>query len=62
MTATPQDYIVGTSAALKIIQADIASDVPAFFQSDIPPGLPAQVAEQIAKAVIDAVDAARNSL
>jgi hypothetical protein len=59
MTATTKDYAVGTAAALKIIQADIAADVPQFFQSNIPAGALAQVAAQLAKAVVDAVDAER---
>jgi hypothetical protein len=57
--ATANDYLVGSAALAIVIQAAIKANVPDFLQSDVPPGLAAQIEQQGAKAVIDAVDAAR---
>jgi hypothetical protein len=57
--ATPQDYQVGAAALATVIAAAIKANVPEFLQSEVPQGLVAQIEQQGAKAVIDAVDAAR---
>jgi len=57
--ATASDYQVGSAALAIVIQAAIKANVPDFLQGDVPPGLAAQIEQQGAKAVIDAVDAAR---
>jgi hypothetical protein len=57
--ATLKDYQTGAAAAQKIVQADINKDVPVFFRGEIPPTLVQQLAADVAKAVIDAVDAER---
>jgi hypothetical protein len=57
--ASAQDYKVGASAAQTVIEADIDQEVPAFFRDDISPAMISQIAASVAKAVIDAVDAAR---
>jgi hypothetical protein len=57
--ATAQDYQVGTAALTQVIAAAIKANVPDFLQSDVPQGLVTQIEQQGAKAVIDAVDAAR---
>jgi hypothetical protein len=57
--ATTQDYQIGTAALATVIAAAIKANVPEFLQSDVPQGLVAQIEQQGAKAVIDAVDAAR---
>jgi hypothetical protein len=59
MTASQDDYSVGTAALAAVVQADIGADVPKFFQSEIPQGVVTQFNAAGAKAVIDAVDAAR---
>jgi len=60
--ATPQDYAIGTAALKTAVQAAIQANVPAFEQSYIPQALLDQIESQGAKAVIDAVDAARAKL
>ena len=57
--ATSHDYQVGTAALAAVIGAAIKANVPDFLQSDVPQNLVAQIEQQGAKAVIDAVDAAR---
>ncbi len=57
--ATTQDYQVGAAALATVIAAAIKTNVPEFLQGDVPPGLATQIEQQGAKAVIDAVDAAR---
>jgi hypothetical protein len=57
--ATPQDYQIGAAALTVVIAAAIKANVPEFLQSDVPAGLVQQIEQQGAKAVIDAVDAAR---
>jgi hypothetical protein len=58
-TATPHDYQVGTAALAAVIAAAIKANVPEFLQGDVPAGLVAQIEQQGARAVIDAVDAQR---
>lgn len=57
--ATPQEYTIGANAALAIINADIAQDVPSFFQGEISEDERTQIANTVATAVIDALDAYR---
>jgi hypothetical protein len=57
--ATPQDYQIGAAALTVVIAAAIKANVPEFLQGDVPAGLVQQIEQQGAKAVIDAVDAAR---
>lgn len=59
--ADQNDYAVGTAAAMKVAQDAIQKEVPAFFQSEIPMDKVQQYVAQVAKAVIDAVDASRAS-
>lgn len=59
MSASAQDYQVGTAALAVVIAAAIKANVPEFLQGDVPAGLVQQIEQQGAKAVIDAVDAAR---
>lgn len=60
---SPSDYAAGTQAALKVINADLANDVPSFFQGVVAeqftPELRGKLALEISKAVIDAVFAER---
>ena len=58
--ATAQDYQVGTAALATVIAAAIKANVPEFLQGEVPSGLVVQIEQQGAKAVIDAVDAARS--
>jgi hypothetical protein len=58
-TATAQDYHVGTAALAAVIAAAIKANVPEFLQGDVPAGLVAQIEQEGARAVIDAVDAQR---
>jgi hypothetical protein len=57
--ATDPEYAAATAAALKIAEADVAKDVPAFFRNDVPQDLVQQGAAAMAKAAVDAVDALR---
>jgi hypothetical protein len=57
--ATAQDYQVGTAALATVIAAAIKANVPEFLQGEVPSDLVVQIEQQGAKAVIDAVDAAR---
>jgi hypothetical protein len=59
--ATPQDYQIGTAALAAIIKAAIAANVPQFLMSEVAEhqAMIDQIEAQGAKAVIDAVDAAR---
>jgi len=57
--ATAQDYQTGTAALKTVVQNAIAANVPQWEQSAIPQALLLQIESQGAKAVIDAVDAAR---
>jgi hypothetical protein len=59
--ATPHDYQVGTDAALAVVNADIAKDVPSFFQDEISDAMKEEIAQGFAKAVIDAVDKDRQN-
>jgi hypothetical protein len=59
MSATPQDYQVGTQAALTVIEADVDKEVPSFFRGEISDDDLMQIASEVAKAVIDAVDVRR---
>ena len=54
--ATARDYQTGAIAALVVVNADIAKDVPSFFQDEISAAEKQQIAAEVAKAVIDAVD------
>lgn len=57
---TTQDiYDAGTAAALAIVNADIQKDVPSFFQSEISEDMKQEIASTVARAAIDAADAAR---
>jgi len=57
--ATAKDYQIATAALAPIVAAAIKAHVPDFFQGDIPAALVAQIEQQGAKAVIDAVDKSR---
>lgn len=57
--ATEQDYQTGTAALAKVISDAIDANVPAFERNMVPQAMVAQIEESGAKAVIDAVDAAR---
>jgi hypothetical protein len=57
--ASAQDYQIGTAALASVVAAAIKANVPEFMQGNIPPELVAQIEQVGAKAVIDAVDAAR---
>jgi hypothetical protein len=57
--ATTADYQIGTAALAGAVQAAIEKNVPEFERSYIPPALISQIEQQGARAVIDAVDAAR---
>ena len=57
--ATKLEYDAGAAAAIKIVQADIESEVPQIFRGRITPELIRTHAEAVAKAVIDAAAAAR---
>jgi hypothetical protein len=57
--ATSQDYEIGAAALKTVVQAAIVANVPQWEQSAIPQALLLQIEAQGAKAVIDAVDAAR---
>jgi hypothetical protein len=59
MNTTATDYQVGAAALAVVIAAAIKANVPEFLQGDVPAGLVAQIEQQGAKAVIDAVDAHR---
>jgi len=56
--ATQGDYVVGAQALAKLLDADIAAEVPSFFQGEITAKVP-ELSAAGAKAVIDAVDAYR---
>jgi hypothetical protein len=58
--ATPAQYAAASAAILKIVQADIAKDVPAFFQSEIPQDIVKQFAVDAAKAAIDAYEGVKS--
>ncbi len=57
--ATEQEYRAGVVAAERVINADIDHDVPVFFRDDISAQMVARIATDVARAVIDAVDAVR---
>lgn len=65
--ATDEDYQIGAAALEKLVVADVTADinqqVPSMFRGMIPADMAQQIARQLgaagAKAVIDAVDAAR---
>ena len=57
--ATQQDYQIGTVALAAVVTAAINANVPEWLQGNIPQSLVQQIEQQGAKAVIDAVDAAR---
>lgn len=50
---TAAQYAAATAAVLKVVQADIAQEVPTMFQSQIPQDLLAQFAADAAKAALD---------
>jgi hypothetical protein len=60
--ATARDYETGAIAALTVVNADIEKDVPSFFQDEISDAEKQQIAAEVAKAVIDAVDKDRANL
>jgi hypothetical protein len=57
--ATQAEYSAAANAILKLIQQDIATQVPAWEQGFIPAAMEAPLAGAAAKAAIDAVDAMR---
>lgn len=59
--ATTQDYQIGAAALSAVIAAAIEANVPEFLLGQVPQDLVRQIEQQGAKAVIDAVDAARAS-
>jgi hypothetical protein len=56
--ASDQQYAAAKAAALKVVQADIASTVPSFMQSEIPQAALDKFAADVSKASVDASDAA----
>jgi len=50
-------YTIAADAAEKVVKADIAAHVPAMFQGRIPADAVRKMSEEIAKAVVDALDA-----
>jgi hypothetical protein len=60
MAATSQDYQVGAAALTSVVQAAVkAANIPDFELGMLPAGFLAHIEQNGAKAVIDAVDAAR---
>ena len=51
----PDDYTIAADAAEKVLDEDIKRFVPAIFQGRIPPGTTRKTAEEIARAVVDAL-------
>jgi hypothetical protein len=62
--ADPKDYEVGTAALAVVIQAAIKANVPDFLMGQVKSrqAMIYHIEQQGAKAVIDAVDAARASV
>jgi hypothetical protein len=61
MSATPQDYQIGTAALAAVIAAAIKANVPDFLMGQVTArqAMIDRIEQQGAQAVIDAVDAAR---
>lgn len=60
--ATAKDYAVGDAAAMKVVQQAIKSEVPAFFQSEVPMDKVQKYVALAVKAALDAVDAERATI
>lgn len=58
---TPDDYTIAATAAQTVIAAEIKQFVPAMFQSRIPPEDVQSMANAIAHAVVDALNAAHKA-
>lgn len=58
--ATQAQYAAATAAVLKVVQADIAKNVPTMFQGEIPQDLVQQFAADAAKASVDAYEAVQS--
>jgi hypothetical protein len=56
--ATQAEYAAGAAALAKLLNTDIAAEVPSFFQGAIAAKVP-ELSSSGAKAVIDALDAYR---
>ncbi len=56
---TQAEYDAGTAAGIIVCHKDIARDVPGMFQSQIPAQKIAQHSAEMAKAIIDAAEKAR---
>jgi spermidine synthase len=56
---TPAEYAAAYAAVLKIAQADINQEVPAFFRSEIPNDFVEQFAHAAARVALDAAAAVR---
>lgn len=59
--ATVDEYAAGDAAAMKIAQTVIKTEVPSFFQSEVPMDKVKKYVAEVAKAAVDAVDALRAS-
>lgn len=59
--ATQAEYIAVAGAILKIINGEIAAEVPGWAQGMIPAGMATALADQCAKTAIDTLDALRAS-
>jgi hypothetical protein len=62
--ASPQDYQIGTTALADVIKAAIKANVPDFLMGQVTQrqAMIDHIEQQGAKAVIDAVDAARTKI
>lgn len=56
--ATQAQYDAAAAAALKVLQTEIAKEVPAMFQSEIPQQLLQSFATEVSKASVDAAEGA----
>lgn len=59
--ATPAEYTIVANAILKIINGEIATEVPGWAQGMIPDGLASSLADACSKTGVDALDAYRTS-
>ena len=55
------DYDIASQAAKKVLDADIIKFVPPFFQGKIPADATQKTADEIAKAVVDALKQAHSA-
>jgi len=57
--ATAKEYAAGDAAAMKVVQVAIKTEVPSFFQSEVPMDKVQKYIALAVKAAVDAVDAVR---